>query len=170
MVRSREVSYPETGCCHDRISLKCDRRLGSIAADRPDSYKPIFRSFKTFKTIFDSKTSYGLVNRSPGWDRGPESIKRCNLTSIGNPIVEIRRSYDRLISTMGFPIPVRHLYIESGPWILRQVWNVGPPSWMSSSALLTLCVGNPPATGGFLSHGTSNACFDVSFDVSIKMV
>ena len=26
-------------------------------------------------------------------------------------------SYDRLISTMGFPIPVRrHLYIESGPW------------------------------------------------------
>ena len=30
--------------------------------------------------------------------------------------VEIRRSYDRLISTMGFPILVRrHLYIESGP-------------------------------------------------------
>ena len=38
---------------------------------------------------------------------------------IGNPIVEIKRSYDRLISTMGFPIPIRrHLYIESGPWIL----------------------------------------------------
>ena len=48
---------------------------------------------------------------------GPDSIKRCHLTSIGNPIVEIRRSYDRLISTMGFHIPVRrHLYIESGPW------------------------------------------------------
>ena len=31
-------------------------------------------------------------------------------------IVEIRRSYDRLISTMGFSILVRwHLYIESGP-------------------------------------------------------
>ena len=29
---------------------------------------------------------------------------------------EIRRSYDRLISTMGFPILVRcHLYIEPGP-------------------------------------------------------
>ena len=27
----------------------------------------------------------------------------------------IRQSYDRLISTMGFPILVRHLYIESGP-------------------------------------------------------
>ena len=32
--------------------------------------------------------------------------------------MEIRRSWDRLISTMGFPILVRlHLYIESGPWI-----------------------------------------------------
>ena len=30
--------------------------------------------------------------------------------------MEIRRSYDRFISTMGFPILVRwHLYIESGP-------------------------------------------------------
>ena len=54
---------------------------------------------------------------------GPDSIKRCHLTSIGNPIVEIRRSYDRLISTMGFPIPVRrHLYIESGPWCL--IWEI----------------------------------------------
>ena len=34
--------------------------------------------------------------------------------------MEIRRSYDRLISTMGFPILVRrHLYIESGPWSLK---------------------------------------------------
>ena len=31
-------------------------------------------------------------------------------------IVEIRRSHDRFISTMGFPIPATgHLYIESGP-------------------------------------------------------
>ena len=49
---------------------------------------------------------------------GPDSIKRCHLTSIGNPVAEIRRSYDRLISTMGFPIQVRrHLYIGSGPWM-----------------------------------------------------
>ena len=48
---------------------------------------------------------------------GADSIKRYHLTSIGTPIVEIRRSYDRLISTMGFPILVRwHLYIESGLW------------------------------------------------------
>ena len=48
---------------------------------------------------------------------GPDSIWRCHLTSIGNLVMEIRRSYGRLISTMGFPILVRwHLYIESGPW------------------------------------------------------
>ena len=47
---------------------------------------------------------------------GPDSIKRWHLANIGNPIVEIRRSCDRLISTMGFPILVRrHLYIGSGP-------------------------------------------------------
>ena len=62
----------------------------------------------------------GLIgNKSPFRSSsclGPDSISRWHLTSIGNPIVEIRRSYDRLISTMGFPILVRcHLYIESGP-------------------------------------------------------
>ena len=50
---------------------------------------------------------------------GPDLLWRWHLTSIGNPIVEIRRSSDRLISTMGFPIPIRcHHYIESGPWSL----------------------------------------------------
>ena len=45
---------------------------------------------------------------------GPWFNIKLHLTSVGNPIVEIRRSYDRLISTMGFPIRVRqHLYIES---------------------------------------------------------
>ena len=53
---------------------------------------------------------------------GPDSIWRCHLTSIGNPIVETRRSYNPyLISTMGFPILVRwYLYIESGPWVCLQ--------------------------------------------------
>ena len=55
---------------------------------------------------------------------GAESIWRCHLTSIGNNFVEIRRSYDRLISTMGFPILVRrHIYIESGPWLSE--WKFG---------------------------------------------
>ena len=58
-----------------------------------------------------------LAHTMPAYShQGPDSIKRCHLTSIGNPIVEIGRSYDRLISPMGFPILVRwHLYIESRP-------------------------------------------------------
>ena len=55
----------------------------------------------------------------------PGSISRRYLTIIGNPIVEIRRSYDRLFSTMGFPILVRwYLYIESGPWINATIYNI----------------------------------------------
>ena len=70
---------------------------------------------------------------------GPDSILRCHLTSIGNPIVEIRRSYDRLFSTMGFPIPVRwHLYIDSGPWLsILQWWPKQHPGDISISAHLT---------------------------------
>ena len=37
------------------------------------------------------------------------------LTSMGNPIVEIRRFYDRLVSKMEFSLPARYRYIESGP-------------------------------------------------------
>ena len=47
---------------------------------------------------------------------GADSISKCRITSTGNPIVETRRSYDRLISTMDFPILVRqHLDTESAP-------------------------------------------------------
>ena len=55
---------------------------------------------------------------SPYYDvlQGLDSIWRLCLPSTGNPIVEIRRYYDRLISTTGFPLLVRrHLYIESEP-------------------------------------------------------
>ena len=58
---------------------------------------------------------YHLCSCAWEYAQGADSIWRCNLTTIGNPTVEIRRSYDHLISTMGFPILVRwHLYIESG--------------------------------------------------------
>ena len=54
--------------------------------------------------------------------------KICHLTSKRNPIVEIRRSFDCLISTMGFTILVRwHLYIESGPWF-RNITDIS--SWI----------------------------------------
>ena len=71
---------------------------------------------------FTYNTSGYQADNRHGWRKaslrllGPDSIKRCHLTSTVNPIVEIRWSYDRLISTMGFPILIRwHIYIESGP-------------------------------------------------------
>ena len=68
---------------------------------------------------------------------GPDSIWRWHLTSIGNSIVEIRRSYDRLISTMGFPILVRsHLYIESGPWLKSSAIIILHPACLDKSLSL----------------------------------
>ena len=66
-------------------------------------------------------------DRAISRDQEAESIKICHLTSIGNPIVEIRLFYDRLISTMGFPILVRwHLYIESRPSSFTGIGSKAP--------------------------------------------
>ena len=47
---------------------------------------------------------------------GPDSIQTCTLTCIRNLIEEIRRTYDRLISTMEFSILLKcHLHVESVP-------------------------------------------------------
>ena len=52
-----------------------------------------------------------------------------NLTSIGNPVMEIQLSSDRLISTIGFHILVRwHLYTESGLW-----WQPFLSNWNCNS-------------------------------------
>ena len=49
-------------------------------------------------------------------NQGANLIQRCFLSTIENPIVEIRRSCNHLVSIMGFPLLVRwHLFIESGP-------------------------------------------------------
>ena len=56
------------------------------------------------------------------WRTGGWFNTKCHLTNIGNAIVEIWRSYDPLISTMGFPELVRrHIHTELGPciWITR---------------------------------------------------
>ena len=47
-------------------------------------------------------------------------IYRCYLNGIGIPIINIRRSRDRLIFIMVIPIPLkRHLYIETRPCTQR---------------------------------------------------
>ena len=67
---------------------------------------------------------------------GVGSIQRCYLTSIGNPIVEIRQSYDRLISTMGFPTLIRwHIYIEPGPMLSGSGIYQALTSWIGPLVL-----------------------------------
>ena len=52
---------------------------------------------------------------SAGANLGAVSIQRCRLTSIGIPMLKIRRSHDRLIFNMGIPILGKDgLYIETG--------------------------------------------------------
>ena len=90
----------------------------------------------TWKNIFTLKST-----------QGPDSISRWCLTSVGNPIVEIRRSYDRLISTMGFPILVRwHRYIESGAWCDVYEYGNGCLSWWDVDGFIA-----PTSTGSLLS-------------------
>ena len=87
-----------------------------------DFYFVVGTDLKSLTAVFSTNLSVTSVESQ--WSYcprilGPDLIKRWHLTSIGNPIVEIRRSYDRLISTMGFPILVRCLlYIESAPWFM----------------------------------------------------
>ena len=46
------------------------------------------------------------------------AIKIWGLTSIGNPIAEIRRKYDRLHSTVGFPILIKlHFLLNQAPCV-----------------------------------------------------
>ena len=107
---------------------------------------------------------------------GLGSIKRCHLTSIGNPIVEIRRSYDRLISAMGFPILIRrYLYIESGPWLLHvhsREWVIILPWWRHQmetfSALLAICAGNSPVSGEFPAQRPVAGSYDIFFDLCLN--
>ena len=91
------------------------------------NYWPFFSGFSelnSFKLIQWSDnhrddlsvTTFPLHHSLPTVHPGGSFNIKMSSYQIGNPIVEIRRSYDRLISTMGFPILVRlHLYIELGP-------------------------------------------------------
>ena len=62
---------------------------------------------------------------APCWPHELCYLGRCPLTSIGNPIVEIKRSYDHRISTMGFPILVRWHFILHQDLGYERVENIG---------------------------------------------
>ena len=59
-------------------------------------------------------------------NQGPYSIYNCCLTSIGNPIAEVRQSLNHIVYTIGFSIETTSLY-----------WNQAQsPSWSPYSASL----------------------------------
>ena len=59
--------------------------------------------------------------------------------------MELRRSYYRLISTMGFPILVRwHIYIESGPW-RRRACSCKEHTWRDHDAIQWAALQSPHA-------------------------
>ena len=71
---------------------------------------------------FANRLLWNIYHIPQGISSWPPIQYKDHLTRIGNPMVEIRWSYDCLISTMGFPILVRwHIYIESGLRILRLI-------------------------------------------------
>ena len=85
------------------------------------------------KLIDVSKTGY----------RGAVSMQRCRLTSIGIPMLKIRRSRDRLIFNMGIPISGKDgLYIETGPRWQVIAYGIG------SEGCIFLCI----ARGQHLNH------------------
>ena len=103
---------------HYRAKYSWGKRRHICLFNNLPNLRPVSRPWDLLR--YGGKISYNLMNKGPGAD----SIKIYYLTSIRNPIVEIRRSYDRHFSTMGFPILVRwHIYIESGPWLLTQTQN-----------------------------------------------
>ena len=78
---------------------------------------PLKDHFCVYTHAFKDKKYNGMIRPNTTHNpAGKIQIYKCRLTTIGNPIVEIRRSYDRLLSTMWFPTLLKqHLYTESVP-------------------------------------------------------
>ena len=120
------------------------------------------------------------------------SPRRHRFTGMGIPIINLRRSSDRLRYIMGIHIPVRKtVYLERleckqkaklvcvcpSVLYLVRVWEkkgcVGVSSWWrhqmeSSAALLALCAGNSPVIGEFPAQRPVTRSFDVFFDLRLN--
>ena len=99
-------------CIHDR-RMYIEKSLCNVVLQQWFSY------IDGLLQDCSSSIAYALeVQQSCTKPSGPWFNIKMSSNSIGIPIVEMRRSYDRLISTMGFHLLVRwHLYIELSPWV-----------------------------------------------------
>ena len=70
------------------------------------------------------KTASHWLVACTGWSLWADLVWGRRLAGVGGPIVELRRSCHRLISTMRFPALVRlRLYIASGLWLYVQLYD-----------------------------------------------
>ena len=95
-------------------------------------YNPVsyiwYSSVRCLIVFLFTVNCYPHKKESEGW----LTLKICSLTSVGNPLVGIRGSHDRLILTMVFLMLVRrHGYIESGPWQLIEALTFSVPQIQS---------------------------------------
>ena len=99
---------------------RCNGLAPNLTITLANVDRDLCRSFVSFgHNEYTGEKRMFSLNENNFNNQGPDSIQSCRLISIGNPTVEIRRSSDRLISTVGFPILVRwHLYIESPPCLI----------------------------------------------------
>ena len=77
--------------------------------------------------------------------RRPSQYKECRLTSIGIPMLRIRRSHDRLIFNMRIPITGKMVFIlKWGPHISEsKQWFVSFPIISTFISPVTLCIFYP---------------------------
>ena len=118
-------------CLHQKFSRWCEKDLMDSFSIKKQYCQCrvgiIIIMMKFSHNRLVSGSFYIEMGPSPPWCvQGLIQYSRCHLTTRGNPIVEIRWSFDRLISTMGVPLLVRwYDYIESGPSVCPSV-PIGP--------------------------------------------
>ena len=97
-----------------RISAQ-EKNIAQISSWNHLNFYVFFPEFPPLRFSYQPVTNY--LGTDFAQNSGPSQYKdRCRLTSIGIPMLNIRRSHDRLIFKMGRPIPGNDcLYIETGP-------------------------------------------------------
>ena len=103
--------------CDANARMRCECAHAMRCAHQGGTYAcPVLYNTQTSKRLVE--ISSAILNDIV---RNLFQYKDLIYTSMGNPVVEIRRSKDHLISTMGFPILVR---MSPWYWIRAQVTKV----------------------------------------------
>ena len=124
----QSCTKPSTWCLQ---IVKCSRKLYSNCPCTVVSKLPDIKLFENCLAMPIAKENLVAV-----------SISRCHLTSIGIPMLKIRRSHDRLIFNMGIPIPGKTVFIlRQGPDPAISCEAALPDNAMVTYSLWRVCHG-----------------------------